>query len=127
MKRRLPNTRHGAVVLPGAISNPPTITDTNSHTASMRAGCRAAAAACAHPIATTAAAGGPVGHRAGTAPPSSIVNAANPDHHNGARARNRRHHPRTVDNGNPDPRAVAPIDAPSAILATASPIVPAGS
>ena len=115
MKRRLPNTRHGGVVLPDPTSSPPLTTDTNAHTGNTRAGCRAAAAACAHPIAATAAAGGQVGHRAGTVPPNSIVNAANPDHHTGARTRNRRHHPRTVVNGTPTHRAVAPIDIPAAI------------
>ena len=37
---------------------------------------------------------GPDGHLAGTSPPSSTVTAANADHN--TRARNRRHHPRTV-------------------------------
>lgn len=127
MKRRLPNTRHGGVVLIGAITSPPRTTDTNAHTGNARTGWRIVAASWAHPIAATAAAGGPVGQHAGTVAPSSTLNAAKPDHHDGARARNRRHHPRTVDNATLTRRDTSPIDTPPAISAIASPITPAGS
>ena len=44
MKRRLPNTRHGEVVLAGPINVPPTITDTNPHTGGVNVGHRPTAA-----------------------------------------------------------------------------------
>jgi hypothetical protein len=38
MKRRLPNTRHGEVVVTGDSNVPPTITDANPHTVGVLAG-----------------------------------------------------------------------------------------
>ena len=58
------------------------------------------------------------------APPNSTVNAANPDHHNGALALNRRAHPRTVVNGTSNRTATPPIDnTRDETSASASPIV----
>jgi hypothetical protein len=126
MKRLSGKTRHGGfVVVPKRL--PPHTTDTNPHNDGVNIGCRANAAACAQLTATTAANGGPVGQQAGTIPPSSTVRAANPDHHTGARARKRRHQPRTVVNGTPNRRDIAPIEMPPAISLIASPIASTGS
>jgi hypothetical protein len=109
MKRRLPNTRHGGSVLV-MTSLPPHTTDTNNHNDPVLISWRAVAAACAQPIAAIAAAGTADGQAVGIDPPNSTVNDANPDHHTGAVAVNRRTHARTVVNGTSNTRDAWPID-----------------
>ncbi len=95
MKRRLPNTRQGGSVL-DLINIPPVTTDTNAHNPAVNTSCRPTAALCALAITATAAAIASLATRVSTSPPSSIVNAANPDHNTAARAANRRTQSRAV-------------------------------
>src|SRR6266516_1696316 len=94
MKRRLPTSRKGEVVL-AAISLPPLTEHANRHTPSASHPGRPAAAPNAAPIA--ASANRPASAAGLTAsPPSSTASAANPVPSSRARRRNRRTQPRAV-------------------------------
>src|SRR6266516_7285925 len=127
MKRRLPTSRKGEVVL-AAISLPPLTEHANRHTPSASHPGRPAAAPNAAPIA--ASANRPASAAGRTAsPPSSTASAPNPAPSPRAHARNRRTHPRAVVYGTPAraaagrtphaPPATRPITAPT-VSATSS-------
>ena len=126
MKRRLPITRKGEVVL-AVISLPPLTTDANRHAPSPAQPGKAAAAANAAPIAASANRAAPAGGGNGS-PPSSTASAANAAPSSPARARNRRTQPRAVVYGTPARSAAGrtPRPPPAAAASTA-PTVPAVS
>lgn len=103
MKRRLPITRKGEIML-AAISLPPLTADANRHSPAAAHPGRAAAAVNAPPTAATA---NPLASAAGAiaCPPRSTARAANPVPITGARCRNRRTQPRAVVCGKPGDRA----------------------
>ena len=126
MKRRLPTTRKGEVVL-AAINFPPLTDDANRHDPSPAHPGKAAAAANAAPIAATANRAAPAGGGNGS-PPSSTASAANPAPICGARAANRRTHPRAVVYGTPALAAAGRTPhRPLATSATTLPITSAAS
>ena len=127
MKRLLPTTRKGEVVL-AAISLPPLTDDANRHRPTTRHPGKPAAAPNAAPIAVSAkrpaSAGGQI-----ASPPRSTASAANATPSSPARAPNRRTQPRAVVCGTPAraaagrtphaPPATCPITAPT-VSATSS-------
>ena len=99
MKRRLPTTRKGEIML-AAISLPPLTADANRQApAASQPGSELAAANAAP---TAASANFPASAAGASAsPPSSTASAAKPAPRAGARARNRRTQPRAVVYGTP--------------------------
>lgn len=126
MKRRLPITYQGEVVL-AAISLPPLTAEANRHDPSPAHPGKAAAAANAAPIAASANRVAPAGG-GNDCPPSSTASAANPAPICGARAANRRTHPRAVVYGTPALAAAGRTPhRPLATSATTTPITSAVS
>lgn len=126
MKRRLPTTRKGEVML-AAISDPPLTADANRHAPSPAHPGRHEAASNAAPTAASAnraaASGGAI-----AGPPSSTASAANPAPICGARTANRRHQPRAVVCGTPSrPAAGRTPHRPPATSASTAPTASAAS
>ena len=99
MKRRLPTTRKGEVVL-AAISLPPLTDDANRHRPATRHPGKPAAAPNAAPIAVSAKRPASAGGQTAS-PPRSTASAANATPSSPARAPNRRTQPRAVACGTP--------------------------
>ena len=127
MKRRLPTTRKGEIVL-ATSSLPPLTDDANRHGPSPSHPGKPAAVANAAPAAASANRPGSAAGRI-ACPPGSTASAANPAPSSRPRARNRRTQPRAVLYGTParaaagrtphTPPATCPITAP-AVSATSS-------
>jgi len=119
MKRRLPTTRKGEVVL-AATSLPPLTADANRHTPTASHPGKLAAAPNAASIPASANPHTPPAGETAV-PPSSTASAANPAPSSPARTRNRRTQPRAVVCGTPTRAAAGrtphPPPATSAITA----------
>jgi len=126
MKRRLPITYQGEVML-AAISLPPLTADANRHAPSSAHPGRPDAAANAAPIAAAANRAAPSGGVI-AGPPRSTASAANPAPSTGARDPNRRTHPRAVVYGTPARSAAGRTPhAPAATCPITEPTVSAAS
>ena len=126
MKRRLPTTNQGEIVL-AAISLPPLTDDANRHAPSRSHPGKPAAASNAAPTAASANRPAPAGGVTGW-PPRSTASAANATPHSRLRARNRRTQPRAVVYGTPARSAAGRTPrAPLATSASTEPMVSATS